>query len=497
MKNTFAPINRIPYEVLSIIPDHWASRCLADDDIITLTHVCRGWRELFISRPSLWARLDCTNVEKTRTYIERSKSSPLTIYLQIEEEGYAPFLNDAFLLTVPHLGRLGGLSLFGSSDDLAEISDKHFNRPAPFLEKLKIHFSGNPHSVEPAIFDGNLSSLRELRLFGVITSLPWKNLANLTTFDFRGVPSDKISATQLLNFFERAPLLGQIKLWDAFPTTSNASPGRVVPLPRLKDLHIGAQSAHTILLKHLLIPSGASLVLVSNFNGEKSPIPDYLPKNLKNFSNLSHITAINLSFESGLYLRLNGPSGGLYVFGFRTGTDTSLPIASHRILRSLNHFVISATERLSITAYGTTMSQKIEKSPAYHTLLLMKTLRTLILTDCLNIPFITVLTPDKTPSGTLVCPVLEELVLYIKKREWFCVNELLGMAKGRSSSGARLSTITIVSPQEIVPAKDVLELRNHALHVEYRLDDVMPEWDEICHKNDQGWEGGWGYESDW
>ena len=67
MKNTFAPINRVPREVFSLIPEY----CKTDEALVALTHVCRGWREQFVSRSSLWTSLDCTNVEKTRVYLKR------------------------------------------------------------------------------------------------------------------------------------------------------------------------------------------------------------------------------------------------------------------------------------------------------------------------------------------------------------------------------------------------------------------------------------------
>jgi len=63
-----------------MIPDYWEDS-ERDEASITLTHVCRGWRELFVSRPSLWTRLDCRSIEKTRVYIERSKTSPFEILL--------------------------------------------------------------------------------------------------------------------------------------------------------------------------------------------------------------------------------------------------------------------------------------------------------------------------------------------------------------------------------------------------------------------------------
>ena len=488
MKNAFAPVNRIPRDVLSIIPDY-----LEDGDLIRLTHVCHDWRELLISRPSLWTCLDWANVEKTRVYIERSKSSPLDVYLGEEDEKYFPFLNDAFLLTVPHLRRLRSLTLSGSSDNVVEIINTHLdNFPAPFLEKLKIRFSADPHIINAAILDRNRSSLRELRLSGVLTSLPWKNLANLTTFDFRQVPSSKISVTQLLDFFVYTPLLSKIQLWNALPTTSDAPLGRVVSLPRLKKLTIIAQPAHSLLLKHLSIPNGASLDLEFDFNSEKSPIPDYLPKTLKYLNNLSHITTINVYCNPEVSLRLGGPSGGLYIFGTWTGVATSLPAVYRRVLRSLNHFNISMTERFMITAYSTPSPPGIERPPPHQTLPLMKALHTLILIDCYNAPFVSALNPNRISSGALVCPKLEELVLYIKRKEWFCISELLGMVEERSSRGAALSTITIFSSQEFVPAKEVLKLRDHVSCVEYRLDDVVPGWDELSNDVED-----FGYESDW
>ena len=65
IKNTFAFINRVPPEVLSLIPDHFET----DQELINLTHVCRGWREIFISRASLWRFLDGKNLDKTRVWI--------------------------------------------------------------------------------------------------------------------------------------------------------------------------------------------------------------------------------------------------------------------------------------------------------------------------------------------------------------------------------------------------------------------------------------------
>lgn len=43
-----------------------------------------------------------------------------------------------------------------------------------------------------------------------------------------------------------------------------------------------------------------------------------------------------------------------------------------------------------------------------------------------------------------------------------------------------------------MPAKEVLKLRNHVSRVEYRLDDIMPRWDETPMDPEDV-----GYDSDW
>jgi hypothetical protein len=132
VKNTFAPINRIPQEIFSLIPGYRGT----EKALIALTHVCRGWREQLISCSSLWSSLDCASVDRTRVYLERSKTSPLDICLG---EGRAPFLQDAFLLTVPHRDRLKSLSITASSNDLVELTKHFLHCRAPLLEKLRIH----------------------------------------------------------------------------------------------------------------------------------------------------------------------------------------------------------------------------------------------------------------------------------------------------------------------------------------------------------------------
>ena len=230
MRNTFVSINRIPPEVFSLILDYW-ERQDAERDAIALTHVCHGWREIFTSRSSLWTHLDCKDAEKTHTHIGRSRSHPLEISLMRWER--IPYCNDALLMAIPHIGRISSLTIYVLSDALSRLLN-HFPFPAPFLKELKIvlHYDGLAHDPRPATIPNTIlpdcsPPLRKLRLSNVATDLPWRNLSNLTVFEFRHFPDtvDSLFVGQLLNFFESAPLLRKITLHDSIPTSSAVPSG--------------------------------------------------------------------------------------------------------------------------------------------------------------------------------------------------------------------------------------------------------------------------------
>jgi len=141
-----APINKIPPEILTLIPDFWNTD-KRDQDIITLTHVCRTWREVFVSRPSFWTRFDCLDEEKTRIYLERSKSSPVDLSL-IRNQGISP--DDPFFQIIPHAtGRLRSLPMMGPSENIQVIT--HLSHPAPLLENLSICYKGGTLHHHPAL----------------------------------------------------------------------------------------------------------------------------------------------------------------------------------------------------------------------------------------------------------------------------------------------------------------------------------------------------------
>ena len=479
LKNSFAPINRIPPEVLSLIPDYLGNDTL-DRGLIKLTQVCRRWRNAFTSRSSLWAKLDFTNVDKTRTYIQRSQLSPLK--LRLIKDQHTSYLDDAFSLVIPHIHRLESLTVQG---DVLPVALGHFRCPAPLLKELYINLSRHPTTVlDSALFGGDLTSLRELTLRGNIANLPWKNLANLRKFGFLAHPIAP-DVTQHLDFFESAPLLRTVALVNSLPRTSDAPPKRIVPLRHLNAFSIFTRgSPPSILLNHLHIPTGASLNLQFNFSGEESPLLDYLPEKYPNLRNLTHITAVNLRLHPReKYMRLSGSNGGLRLLACWGPQETDSYTMDCRILHSLGLSILSATQKLTISGYDHLEQNDPERCPVFQALSSTTNLRTLTLTECNNLPFVLALDPEENPSESILCPKLEELVLYIRTLEQFHTDHLTSMACNRARRGARLSSVAIFSLGELVPGIELLGLREHVGRVEHRVEDRPPRWDYVPGEN--------------
>ena len=117
--------------------------------------------------------------------------------------------------------------------------------------------------------------------------------------------------------------------------------------------------------------------------------------------------------------------------------------------------------------------------PGFQTLSAMTNLHTLVLTECDNLPFILALNPDKNSSKLVLCPGLEELVLYVESQDQFQIRCLLRTTKERASRGMKLSSITIAGLGELVPAEGVFKLGEYVTRVAYRVDDVLPDWDYL------------------
>ena len=75
--------------------------------------------------------------------------------------------------------------------------------------------------------------------------------------------------------------------------------------------------------------------------------------------------------------------------------------------------------------------------------------------------------PSTSSLGALVCPELEELVIVHEVEVEFNIKNVVAMAAARASRGAKLKLVKIVPWNgAIYSQSDVLELKEHVMHVE-------------------------------
>ena len=450
-QNKLAPINRIPTEVLTLIPDFW-NEYSREKAVVGLTHVCRAWREAFTSRSSLWTYFRCVDAEKTRVYLERSKSSLLD--LRLEREG-GLFLHDPFLQLVPHaLGRLKYLHI-GTTEDHLQNLVGYFSRPAPQLRELRIFGSSPDPFVNPVLpttlFDGDLSSLRALCLHSLHTKLPWRNMVNLTSFTLGYVLYPRVSIRELLDFFESAPSLLYVDFAFATPD-SGPQNGRLVSLPHLRELDIYGYQPPALLLEHLLIPVGVKMSIDLDVDGPR--LEDYLPRSLDNLRNLSNFTKIRLHFRGHIVsMQFAGPNGRVLTCAMSAGDD-----ATRSVAQSLAMLDTSKTNYIEIIG-STPPSEDLCQA-----LLSMKNLRTLTISLCKDLhSFILALGPAPNSTNPIPCPNLEELT--VRTAERFDIETMIEVAAARASGGLPFKSVNIINWGELVPREGTMELLKHVLHV--------------------------------
>ena len=417
---------------------------------------------MFTSRTSLWTELYCEDADKTLAYLERSRTSPVSLTLY---RGSIP----PFIRIIPHaIRRLKSLNIYAMPGNLQDIT-AHLSHPAPLLEKLSIAvICENVQDTNPvltsALFDGDLSSLHKLRLESLRTELPWRNMTNLTSFTL--AYTSTASIRQLLDFFESAPYLRDVGLIVATPTSGTQN-GRLVTLAHLKRMKItGGRSS--LLLNHLLIPVGVKLTMQVNPVGPL--LEDHIPRSLDNLRNFSDFTTIKLYGEgTHSYILFSGPNGQV------TTVPPFSADQSRMLLESLAQFDASRTKQLKIDCVFS-----LTGNSPYQTLLMMKDLRVLTLwLHASTHAFIHALDPDTNSPGVVVCPKLEELVIVLCN-ETFDAKEVIGMVAARGSRGEKLKSIRIVNRWGFVHGQiDVLQLKKHVSHVEWD-----PEVDEVASDSD-------------
>ena len=297
--NTFPTVNRLPPEVLALIP----SFLISYKDLVLATHVCNHWRRTITASPALWSSLDneMMHEDLLTTYMDRCGDAPLDVSFSSELDKNIPFLEKVVL----HSSHIRTVRIPCTPwSHIVKISDA-FDTPLPLLRdvELRICRGASPPPFQRPFLAGatNLVSLH-LSDHNVLSgTLLHFIIPTLTHLRFSFSNPRILMVGEILEFLRTSPLIEdlQIRASTALDASeeNSALPDHFEPvdLPCLRNIRfswITPRSQNT-LLTHIQYPPDCPVFMqVRSDSDFAEPPQNIFPKSWDAFSlvDLSYVT---------------------------------------------------------------------------------------------------------------------------------------------------------------------------------------------------------------
>ena len=297
--NTFPKINRIPPEVLALIPSFLTSYT----DLVFTTHVCRHWRNTITASPPLWSSLDNETMDEdlVATYIDRCGGTPLDV-------SFSSALNKDIQLLVkliPHSSHIRTIRIpCVHWFHIADISDA-LDQPLPLLREveLSVNYDTSPPPFQRSFLAG-ATNLVSLNLFdynalsGTLLHFIIPTLTHLKlTFGDPRIPA----VGEILELLRTSPLIEDLHV-HADVVLDSAEENSTIPdrfeqvdLPCLRNIHFSSvklRSQYTLLAHIQHSPDCSIFMQVRSDSDVARPPQNVFPKSWDAFSltNPSNVT---------------------------------------------------------------------------------------------------------------------------------------------------------------------------------------------------------------
>jgi hypothetical protein len=451
---TAAQDNRLPPELLAAIFVHLSKQKLPlpgckDSyfvrDLVSVTHVCRFWRQAAINAPELWTEITIRNAEAIKAFLERSGELPLNVDLRLGSGDAVETDHDILDALVPHTHRFRQLSVYVPRGPSYKTSIP-FTKPAPLLEKFVInHLEGQGF----LLFNDQAPRLRELVM--VSKGLWLQNqLGSLTSLHLT-ISQKRRTHSEFLLFFDmlrRCPVLEEMSiLWFGQDVQLVPPQLPTVPLHRLRKLLLKCPRLNNLRYFLQIFDLKADGIVI-NLSEVVPPHKDdpicciwaMFPNDRSSRLSLASSTGLVLIVRTGsptIIIHAIGPG-----FSIRIGLcpDGSIPLGTVKCVfrhafPSVRELLIRGPSRTDIELYGVEHFTALEKLGLTGSgSKLARNLRK-------------ALSPD--PSGVLPCPLLSIIDCYWGRPG---VYEITRLARIRSRAGRQLQKLRVLTSFIPLPA---------------------------------------------
>jgi hypothetical protein len=234
-RNSFVRVNRIPEDVLSLIPAHLSSQ----RDRFRTSFVCRHWRRTFLHSATLWSQLYLSKGEVyVKTLLERTKGSVLDVTV-----------NDTnpvcvMALFPPYAKQIRSLDFVCNYwVNIVQRFSEADSGPLPLLTTLRItavDYDMIPRSPPLSLFS-HAVNLNEFFLHSDGSlSLRHFRFPNLTIFGLSAVSGEDFRVSRLLDFLEASPMLRTVdmKIVSNIVVLEDVPRERIVVLPNVETFRL-------------------------------------------------------------------------------------------------------------------------------------------------------------------------------------------------------------------------------------------------------------------
>ncbi|KAF6758680.1 hypothetical protein DFP72DRAFT_887914 [Ephemerocybe angulata] len=250
LHNTFAPINRLPPEILSRIFVQSAAECRQDSlSWIQVTHTCHHWREVALDCAALWSNISFVNPAFTKVMLARSKDAPLHVNLNTIYTRKTPDIYEALSEVLDQGSRLRSIAIDNVTNS-RRSGMLHLRRflskckTAPVLEELRLHTSMD-HCLNSGFLQGGSPMLKHLEISGCVIS-NWNTIPSgvaLRTLDLArnlGQLNENLSGSGFISLLQNMPSLENLRIQFLLPRGLYSQSPAAAPFihPKLRNLEL-------------------------------------------------------------------------------------------------------------------------------------------------------------------------------------------------------------------------------------------------------------------
>ena len=432
------PVYRLPPKILAKV---LAFRTF-ERTLVIATHICRHWRSAILSVPTLWTNIPCRDLDRTLTYLERSRGALINVHATSPSSNFQ--MRD---ILNRHIERT---RLLRANLSRADVRSAVLQLRDPVLSLEILELIGStfdaPRINLPADFLGqHAPSLFSIHFSDVSPTFTPFHLPNLTHFYLRGT-DEPTPIDSIFGLLKNSPRLREVFIFCRRTTPGNI-PFHEITLNYLETFTLRIHDPVPI-LRYLRLPGIKQIFVELPFHLEKTnTLAHFLPPGVS--PRLTDVTSMDCMIEPSYgCLVIHGQDFEAAIYALSSdGIDPAAILPT--LLADKIFFSLSKIKKLEFTQQDISTCFPLAE---------FENLEVLGLDDCWEELIFSALQPSASQSP---CPHLRELIIRSSEDREFPSMCLVQLVEARKEAGCMLKKITMDLEPETISQEVIAMLEDY------------------------------------